>query len=170
MSTGGSRQVSEGIIGVSGVYGMRAPSYPCLGSGARVDNIRKWLVIIALLPPLPLPSKKASENASKQQSLNVVSSFVNAPSPHSGSSPYSDALLAFISLVIPDVPPLLPSSKAVSDEEVMELLCAEWKRREAQCAVDAEAWEKDLYVSFSIAYTLRCASLHSKARVRRSIS
>jgi len=87
----------------------------------------------------------ASENASKQQSLNVVSSFVNAPSPHSGSSPYSDALLAFISLVIPDVPPLLPSSKAVSDEEVMELLCAEWKRREAQCAVDAEAWEKDLY-------------------------
>jgi len=86
----------------------------------------------------------ASENASKQQSLNVVSSFANSTSFHSGSSPFSDALVAFKNFVVPDVPPLLPNSKATSDEEVMELLRAEWKRREAQCAVNAEAWERDL--------------------------
>jgi len=102
----------------------------------------------------------ASERATMQRSLDVVSGFSNAPDSNRHSRHFSNALEAVKRLVIGQLPPLVSAAReeapsddtrqrgadstATTDDEVVKILQLEWQKRESRCLSDASTWDDEL--------------------------
>jgi len=95
----------------------------------------------------------ASEKARMQRSLDGVSAFANAPCSSQSSPAVHDAVEAVKNIILPELPPLVPVATPKeptvpindeTDEEVLQMLMTEWRKRLTKNEADSKAWEENL--------------------------
>ena len=92
-----------------------------------------------------------------QRSLDGVSAFANAPCSSQSSPAVHDAVEAVKNIILPELPPLVPVATPKeptvpindeTDEEVLQMLTTEWRKRLTKNEADSKAWEENLRVRF----------------------